>query len=158
MIAVVQRVHKSSVEIDDSVIAKISKGLNILLCVVDGDTEKDMRYIADKVVRIRIFNDNEGKMNLSVIDVKGEILVISQFTLAADSRKGNRPSFINAALPDKANEIYLSLIEYIRQNYDIPVSSGIFAAHMQVSILNDGPVTIILNSKDKYHDEQKSKI
>ncbi|MFA7672847.1 MAG: D-aminoacyl-tRNA deacylase [Clostridia bacterium] len=157
MIAVIQRVLKSSIAIDHTVISEISNGLNILLCVVNGDTEKDMKYIADKMVRTRIFSDDEGKMNLSVMDVKGELMVISQFTLAADSRKGNRPSFINAALPDKANEMYSSLIEYIRQNYDVPVRTGIFAANMQVSILNNGPVTIILNSKDKLNTDEKGK-
>ncbi|NLF35729.1 MAG: D-tyrosyl-tRNA(Tyr) deacylase [Clostridiaceae bacterium] len=148
MIAVIQRVKESYVKIDGIIVSNINKGLNVMLCVTLEDTKEDIIYIADKIVKMRIFPDSNDKMNLSLIDIKGDILVISQFTLAADTKKGNRPSFINAAKPQKADEYYNQFISYIKNTYSIDVKTGSFGAQMHVGILNDGPVTIIIDSKE----------
>lgn len=149
MRAVVQRVSNSKVVVDGSVIGEIGNGLTVLLGVEEGDGEEDARYIADKVVNLRIFEDENDKLNLSVLDVKGELLVISQFTLLGDCRKGRRPNFMAAAKPEAAVELYDKFIEYCRE-YGINVETGIFQAHMLLSIDNDGPVTILLDSKRNF--------
>ncbi|WP_456400462.1 D-aminoacyl-tRNA deacylase [Persephonella sp.] len=145
MIAVVQRVSRSYVEVDGEIVGKIGKGLNILLGIEKGDSEKEIRKLVDKIVNLRIFEDNNGKMNLSVIDIKGEALVISQFTLAGNVKKGRRPSFDNAESPDKAKGLYERFV--LEMEKYIPVQTGIFAADMKVFIENDGPVTFIIDSK-----------
>jgi len=146
MIAVVQRVLESYVEVDGKVVVRIGKGLNILLGVVRGDTEEDIDKLVNKIVNLRIFEDENGKMNLSVLDVKGEVLVVSQFTLAANVKKGRRPSFENAEKPERAKELYEKFVKKISQF--VPAKTGIFAADMKVFILNDGPVTFIIDSKE----------
>ena len=146
MRAVVQRVKKGSVEIEKKETGKIEEGLVVLLGVGQKDVEKDAEYLAEKIVNLRIFEDKEGKMNLSVKDINGQILVISQFTLYGDCKKGRRPSFISAALPDKAAKLYDYFVKYIK-NYSLTVETGRFQAMMLVKIFNDGPVTILLDSE-----------
>ena len=146
MRAVVQRVKKGSVKIEEKEIGKIEKGLVILLGVGQNDVEKDAEYLAEKIVNLRIFEDKEGKMNLSVKDINGQILVISQFTLYGDCNKGRRPSFISAAPPDKAVKLYDYFKKYIK-NYGLKIETGQFQAMMLVKIYNDGPVTILLDSE-----------
>ncbi len=145
MRAVVQRVTKSSVTVEDRVTGQIGKGLMVLIGVEEGDTEKDAEYIAKKVSALRVFDDAEGVMNLSVQDVGGEILAVSQFTLLGDVRKGNRPSYFTAARPEEADALYRKVIEKIEAR-GIHVEEGVFQAEMLVSIDNDGPVTILLES------------
>lgn len=145
MRAVVQRVTQSKVTVDSEVTGEIDKGLMVLIGVEDGDTEKDVEYIADKVTGLRIFEDENEKMNLSVKDVDGQVLAVSQFTLLGDVRKGKRPSFTAAATPDEANRLYRKVIEAIERN-GVHVEEGVFQAHMLVEIHNDGPVTILLDS------------
>jgi len=146
LIAVVQRVNNSWVEVDGKVVGKIGKGINILLGVEKGDTQEDIKKLLNKIPFLRIFEDENGKMNLSLLDVKGEALVISQFTLAGNVKKGRRPSFENAEKPEKAKELYEIFVKELSQY--VPVQTGIFAAHMKVFIENDGPVTFIINSKE----------
>lgn len=146
MIAVLQRVNKSWVEVDGKVVGEIGKGINILLGVEKGDTEEDIKKLINKIPFLRIFEDKNGKMNLSVIDIGGEALVISQFTLAGNVKKGRRPSFDNAEEPEKAKLLYEKFVEELSKF--IPVKTGIFAAYMKVFIENDGPVTFIINSKE----------
>ncbi len=145
MRAIVQRVKEASVTVDNRVIGEISHGLLVFLGVGDGDTEADMKYIADKVIGLRIFSDSEDKMNLSVTDVRGEILVISQFTLYGDCRKGRRPNFTASMEPKGAEAMYEHFIAYINEQ-GIKTARGEFGADMKVSLINDGPVTIILDS------------
>lgn len=145
MRAVVQRVTKSSVTVDDRVTGQIGKGLMVLIGVEEGDTEKDAEYIAKKVSALRVFDDEEGVMNLSVQDVGGEILAVSQFTLLGDVRKGNRPSYFTAARPEEADTLYRTVIEKL-ESRGLHVEEGVFQAEMLVSIDNDGPVTILLES------------
>ena len=146
MRAVVQRVREADVTVDGSVTGAIERGLMVLLGVEDGDDESDARYMADKISGLRIFEDSDGKMNLSVKDVFGKILAVSQFTLLGDVRKGKRPSFSKAARPDEARRLYRYFIDLLSEG-DIEVQEGIFQAEMMVRILNDGPVTILLDSK-----------
>lgn len=146
MIAVVQRVAKSSVAIDEAVVGAIGPGLNVLLGVADGDADADADYLAAKVVNLRIFEDTQGKMNQSLCDVGGQMLVVSQFTLLGDCRKGRRPSFVHAAPPAPAQRLYQRFIERVRQ-LGLTVQTGRFGAMMQVTIINDGPVTLIVHSR-----------
>lgn len=149
MRAVVQRVTKSSVTVDGQITGATDEGLVVLIGVEAGDTDKDVRYIADKVSGLRIFEDENEKMNLSVKDVGGSVLAISQFTLLGDVRKGKRPSFITAEEPETANRLYQQVCENIR-NQQIKVETGIFQAHMLVKINNNGPVTILLDSRKTF--------
>lgn len=146
MKAVVQRVTASSVSVDDEIVGKIDKGLNVLLGVEEDDTEKDAEVLAAKIAKMRIFEDENEKMNLSVLDVDGSVLVISQFTLCADIKKGNRPSFIPAAKPDKATALYEYFSSQLKENGVKKVENGVFGADMAVEISNDGPVTIIMDT------------
>jgi len=146
MRAVVQRVRESSVAINGNVVGQCGHGLMVLIGVEVGDTEKDLCYIADKVPNLRIFEDEAGKMNRSLLDMGGQILAISQFTLLGDARGGRRPSFITAARPDTAVPMYEALVEKWR-SLGIHVETGEFGADMQVSLINDGPVTILLDSR-----------
>ena len=145
MRAVVQKVTSSSVNVDGEVKGSIGAGFNVLIGVETGDTEKDAVYIADKITGLRIFEDEEDKLNLSIEDIGGEILAISQFTLLADARKGRRPGFTKAARPEEANALYQAVIARIREK-GIHVEEGVFQTHMVVDIRNDGPVTILLDS------------
>ena len=147
MRAVVQRVTNADVKIDGRVNGKIDDGLLVLLGVGNGDTEEDMKYIADKIIKLRIFSDENDKMNLSLEDVGGSMLVISQFTLYGDCSHGRRPYFGNAMEPVTANEMYEKFVAYIREQ-GIHTETGEFGADMKVSLTNDGPVTIILESKN----------
>ena len=144
MRAVIQRVIKSQVVIDETIKATIGHGLVILLGIEKGDNQEKADYLAKKITNMRIFGDEEGKMNLSLIDISGKAIVVSQFTLMADTRKGNRPSFIHAAPPDIASPLADYFIQSMRA-YGVETQSGEFAAHMLVEIHNDGPVTILLD-------------
>ena len=147
MIAVLQRATAGSVTIDGSIVGEIGHGLVILLGVMGDDEQVDSDFLANKVSSLRIFNDENGKMNLSVIDVNGSALVVSQFTLCADTRKGRRPSFVHAAPPEKGNALYENFMKKLGAQ-GVPVQAGEFGAMMKVSIENDGPVTIVLDSRD----------
>ncbi|MBU1052606.1 MAG: D-tyrosyl-tRNA(Tyr) deacylase [Proteobacteria bacterium] len=146
MRAVVQRVKKSFVEVNGKTISEIDAGLLVLLGVAKDDTKKDADFLADKISNLRIFEDEQGKMNRSLIDTKGEMLVVSQFTLLGDCRKGRRPSFINAAEPESANEIYEYFASSVKNN-GVEVKTGQFRAMMDVHLINDGPVTLIVESR-----------
>ena len=148
MRAVVQRVSKASVTIDQQEVGKIDQGLVILLGIHEKDTQDDVDYLVKKIAQMRIFEDEQGKMNRSVEDVEGQILSVSQFTLFADTKKGNRPSFISAARPETAIPLYEAFNEGIR-NRGITVATGQFGADMAVSLINVGPVTIIIDSQNK---------
>ena len=149
MKALIQRVTGASVTVDNKVIGEIKTGLVVLLGIAAGDDEKDADYLVEKIVNMRIFSDSEGRFNLSAIEKGAGLLVISQFTLLADTRKGRRPSFTLAALPDKAELLYVYFIECIKRT-GLIVEDGKFGAHMLVQIYNDGPVTIMIDSRDKY--------
>lgn len=149
MRAVVQRVSSSSVAVDGVVIGKTKQGLLVLLGVTDTDTAEDVQYICEKVSHLRIFEDEQDKMNLSVMDIGGEVCVVSQFTLYGDARKGRRPNFMKAASPAMAERLYLEVVETFKEK-GLTVSTGQFQAHMQVSLVNDGPVTILLDSSKEF--------
>jgi len=146
MRAVIQRVKASSVTVDDEPVGKIGKGLLVLLGVAKADQTTDADFLSEKIVNLRIFEDEQGKMNRSLIDIGGEMLVVSQFTLLGDCRKGRRPSFIDAAGPEKANELYEYFVVKVRKK-GVHVATGRFRAMMDVALINDGPVTLIVESK-----------
>lgn len=145
---VIQRVSQASVVADGEENGKIKQGFVLLVGVEEADTDEDVAYLTRKIANLRIFEDDKGKMNLSLRDVQGEILSISQFTLHANTKKGNRPSFIEAAKPEKADELYDQLNDNLRQE-GFTVETGVFGADMDVSLVNDGPVTILIDSKNK---------
>jgi len=146
MKAIIQRVTKGTVTVKNEIVGRVGKGFVVFLGVGHDDNEEDARYLAKKIVSMRIFEDDQGKMNLSLDQVAGGVLVISQFTLYGDTRKGNRPSFVDAAPPDQANRLYEYCIDLIKEA-GIPTENGIFQAEMQVEIHNDGPVTLVIDSK-----------
>ncbi len=149
MRAVVQRVASSSVTVDENKLSNIKKGLLVLLGVTHEDTDKDVDYLLEKIVNLRIFEDENEKMNLSLKDINGELLVVSQFTLFGDCRKGRRPNFTEAAKPELANNLYEQFIEKAK-NHGINVQTGQFGAHMMVELVNDGPVTLLIDSKKNF--------
>jgi D-tyrosyl-tRNA(Tyr) deacylase len=146
MRAVIQRVCEASVTVDQAVVGRIDRGFLVLVGVADPDGEKDALWIAEKVAGLRVFEDPDGKMNLSLADVQGAVLLVSQFTLFGDCRKGRRPSFVEAARPEKARALYEKLADNLRQ-LGLSVETGTFQAHMEVRLLNDGPVTLLLDSR-----------
>lgn len=149
MRAVIQRVISATVSINNYESRSIGEGLLVLLGVESADTLEDVQWLSSKIIQMRIFNDENGLMNQSVIDIGGEILLVSQFTLHASTKKGNRPSFIHAAKPDYAITMYESMIAALQKDSQLPVQTGVFGAHMQITLVNDGPVTIIIDSKNK---------
>ncbi len=146
MRAVVQRVSSGSVEVEGSVVGSISAGLVVLLGVSEKDTIEDVKYMVDKIINLRIFEDEDEKMNLSLLDINGELLVVSQFTLYGDCRKGRRPNFMSAARPEKADELYNELVKLAKEA-GVKTETGVFQANMKVNIANDGPVTVIVDSE-----------
>ena len=149
MRAVVQRVTYSSVEVDGVIVGEINKGFNVLLGISKDDTEEDMKYIKDKIINLRVFSDENDKMNLSLLDIQGELLLISQFTLYGDARKGRRPNFMNALGGEEAKNFYDKFVEMMKET-GLKVETGIFGANMKVDIKNDGPVTILLDSSRNF--------
>ena len=149
MRVVVQRVSQSNVKVSGEIIGEIKEGLMVLVSFVDEDNDTDLGWMTKKIINLRIFNDDKGKMNRSVQDVGGDILLISQFTLHGSTKKGNRPSFIKAAKPDFANVMYERFIKVLEQSLGKEIQTGEFGGDMKVSLVNDGPTTIIIDSKDK---------
>ncbi len=147
MRVVIQRVSEAAVKIDGNIVGEISKGLLVLLGIAQEDTEQDALYLIQKLINLRIFSDADGKMNLSVQDCGGELLVVSQFTLYADTKKGNRPSYIRAARPEHAIPLYEFFLQELQKQFQGPIQTGQFGADMKVSLINDGPVTIIIDSR-----------
>lgn len=148
MIAVVQRVKNASVTVEGEMVGEIGPGLLVLLGVAQADEARDIAYMADKIVNLRIFSDDAGKMNLSLADTGGQMLVVSQFTLLGDCRKGRRPSFVNAAHPEKADDFYQQFAQQVREK-GVSVETGQFQAMMDVGLVNDGPVTLIVESRTR---------
>lgn len=149
MRAVIQRVSKANVVVEGKEVAKIDNGIVLLLGIEDADTAEDILWLSKKVVGLRIFNDENGVMNNAITDVQGDAIVVSQFTLHAKTKKGNRPSYIKAAKPDTAIPLYESFVKQLESDLGKPVGTGIFGADMKVELLNDGPVTIIIDTKNK---------
>jgi len=149
MRAVIQRVTKASVTIDEVIRGKIGDGLVVLIGIEDADSEEDINWLSNKMVNLRIFNDEEGVMNKSVLEISGSILLISQFTLHANTKKGNRPSYIKASKPDVAIPLYEKLIVQLKKDLGKEIETGIFGEDMKVELLNDGPVTIIIDTKNR---------
>ena len=149
MKAVIQRVSRSSVTIEGEKVAKIDSGLLILLGIIDEDTQEDISWLSRKIANLRIFGDENGVMNKSILETKGDAIIVSQFTLHASTKKGNRPSYIKAAKPDIAIPIYESFVKQFEQDLGKKVQTGEFGANMKVELLNDGPVTIIIDTKQK---------
>jgi D-tyrosyl-tRNA(Tyr) deacylase len=149
MITVIQRVSESSVQIENRIQAQIGKGLLVLVGIEDADNDEDIAWLSSKIINLRIFNDTEGIMNVSVKDDGGEIIVVSQFTLHASTKKGNRPSYLKASKPDTAIPLYEKFKKALENDLGKPVQSGIFGADMKVRLLNDGPVTILIDTKNK---------
>lgn len=149
MKAVIQRVKRASVTVDNKIVSKIEHGLLILLGIIDEDNQEDIKWLSNKIVNLRIFNDENGVMNTSLKDSNGKAIVVSQFTLLASTKKGNRPSYIKASKPDVAIPLYEQFITQIETDLGKKVGTGIFGADMKVDLLNDGPVTIIIDTKNK---------
>lgn len=149
MRAVVQRVSQAAVKVEGKTAAQIGEGLLVLLGVGQEDSDKDATYLADKVANLRIFSDDDGRLNLSVLDIGGEVLIVSQFTLYGDCRRGRRPSFSNAAPPERARELYEKFTARLEEN-GVKIGTGVFQAHMEVSLVNDGPVTLIMSSQGEF--------
>jgi D-tyrosyl-tRNA(Tyr) deacylase len=149
MRVIVQRVSSASVRVENSLISEIGGGMLLLLGIEEADNQEDIDWLVKKVTQLRIFNDPEGVMNVSVLETSGDIIVVSQFTLHASTRKGNRPSYIRAARPEIAIPLYESFVKTLETTIGKKAGTGIFGAHMDVSLVNDGPVTIILDSKNK---------
>lgn len=149
MKVVIQRVSKASVTIESSIVASIENGLLILLGIVDEDTQEDINWLSNKITNLRIFGDENGVMNKSVLEIQGDIIVVSQFTLHALTKKGNRPSYIKAAKPDIAIPLYETFVNQLELDLNIKVQTGEFGADMKVELVNDGPVTIIIDSKNR---------
>tara|TARA_R110000868_G_scaffold63482_1_gene191536 strand:+ start:3008 stop:3460 length:453 start_codon:yes stop_codon:yes gene_type:complete len=146
---IVQRVSKASVVIEEKKVASIAKGLLILLGIVDDDTMEDIKWLSNKIVNLRIFGDENDVMNLSVLETKGEVIVVSQFTLHASTKKGNRPSYIKASKPDIAIPLYEAFVKQLEIDLGKPIQTGEFGTDMKVELINDGPVTIIMDSKNR---------
>jgi D-aminoacyl-tRNA deacylase len=146
---VLQRVTEATVKVNNEIVGAINTGLLVLLGIEDADTQEDIDWLCNKLIHLRIFNDEQGVMNYSLLDVDGEILVISQFTLMASTKKGNRPSYINASKPEKALQVYNQFLTHLSCTFAGKIATGIFGADMKVSLCNDGPVTIIIDSKNK---------
>lgn len=144
---ILQRVTSGKVEVDNNIIGEINKGFVVLLGIGKDDSQKDIDYLVSKTINLRVFSDENDKFNLSLQDIKGELLIVSQFTLFADTKKGNRPGFTDAANPDLAEKLYLEFVEKCK-NQGVKVQTGKFRANMQVSLTNDGPVTIVLDTKE----------
>ena len=144
---VIQRVREASVKINDEIVGEIQQGLLVLLGIEHVDSELDAVYLIQKLIHLRIFGDDEGKMNLSVSDISGGLLIVSQFTLFADTKKGNRPSFIRSARPEQAIPLYEYFLSQLKKEFSGKIENGVFGANMQVELINDGPVTIIMDSK-----------
>jgi D-tyrosyl-tRNA(Tyr) deacylase len=149
MKAVIQRVTNASVSINNSVYSEINQGLLVFIGIEDADSKEDIEWLCNKIIQLRIFNDANGVMNFSIRDVSGEFLIISQFTLFASTKKGNRPSYSKASKPDIAIPLYELFLKTLKSSVDLPVKTGIFGADMKVSLVNDGPVTILIDTKNK---------
>lgn len=149
MRVVLQRCSEAKVTINNSTTGSINDGFVVLLGIANDDTQEDINWLIQKIIKLRVFSDSEGKMNLSIADIKGEILIISQFTLFASTKKGNRPSFINSAKPEIAVPLYELFISELKNQSQLKVETGEFGADMKVSLVNDGPVTITIDSKNK---------
>lgn len=149
MRVVIQRVRKASVKVEGIVKASIQEGLMVLCCFEDSDTHEDLTWMTKKILNLRIFNDAEGKMNLSLLDVNGELLVVSQFTLYASTKKGNRPSYIKAAKPEISIPLYEKFLLLLETELGKPIGSGTFGATMEIELVNNGPVTIMIDSKNR---------
>ena len=149
MIAVIQRVSEATLRIENNIYSQIQQGFLVLLGIHESDEIEDVDYLSQKIAGLRIFSDEEGKMNLDLHQVQGEVLLVSQFTLHAHTKKGNRPSFIEAARPEKAIPLYEAMIKSLEDKLSKPIQTGQFGADMQISLINDGPVTIIIDSKNR---------
>lgn len=149
MIAVIQRVSEASVTIGNQISGSMAHGLLVLLGIEENDTTEDIEWLSKKIINLRIFNDGNDVMNLDLLDVKGDLMIVSQFTLHASTKKGNRPSYTKAARPEVAVPLYDQFIETVEQKLGVPVKTGEFGAMMKVGLINDGPVTIIIDTKDK---------
>jgi D-tyrosyl-tRNA(Tyr) deacylase len=149
MRAVIQRVSEASVKVDGNICGAIGKGLLVFFGIEDADSQEDIEWLSNKIIQLRIFEDTVGVMNISLNDIQGDILLVSQFTLHASTKKGNRPSYIRASKPEIAEPMYESMINQLEKDLGKKISCGIFGADMKVSLLNDGPVTIIIDTKNK---------
>ncbi len=149
MIAVIQRVTEASVEIEKSIKAKIAKGLVVLVGIEDADNAEDIEWLSNKIINLRIFDDADGVMNVSVKDNGGDVIIVSQFTLQASTKKGNRPSYLKASKPDIAIPLYEKFVKEVELVLDKPVQTGTFGANMKIQLINDGPVTIVIDTKNR---------